>query len=138
MGSRRDRRDRALLHSTRYYPTDGSTRRCPDHPRVSPFPVTLRARLCWYTTCQFLAVHTFVPAVWEIDLEARGVAFGLVCFACIFITLWVSIGAGIDKNYETPTPVRNSHLFLAILSSLFTLLLSVLVLDKPSVPARMP
>jgi hypothetical protein len=43
---------------------------------------------------------------------ARGVALSLVCVACIFITLWVAIGAGTHKNYETPTPVRNSSLIL--------------------------
>jgi len=52
----------------------------------------------------FLAVHTFVSAVFHVGLEARGVAFGLVCLACVFITLWVAIGAGIHKDYETPTP----------------------------------
>ncbi|KAI0276639.1 hypothetical protein BGY98DRAFT_694141 [Russula aff. rugulosa BPL654] len=51
-----------------------------------------------------LAVHTFVAAVLPVGLKARGVAFSLVCLACVFITLWVAIGAGIHKNYETPTP----------------------------------
>jgi len=50
--------------------------------------------------------------MWSVGLEARGVAFGLVCLACVFITLWAAIGAGIHKNYETPTPVRISLLFL--------------------------
>src|SRR5216684_2156647 len=63
--------------------------------------------------CQFLAVHTFVTAVWRVGLKARGVAVGLVCLSCVFITLWVAIGAGMNKNYETPTPVRNSTLFLS-------------------------
>jgi hypothetical protein len=85
---------------------------------------------------QFLAVHTFIAAVWHVGLKARGVAVGLVCLACVFITLWVAIGAGIHKNYETPTPVRNSTLFPPIPSSLLTLLGSVLVLDQPSVPGR--
>ncbi len=71
-------------------------------------------------------------------MKAHGVAVavGLVCFACVFITLWVAIGAGIHKNYETPTPVRNSTLFIPILFSLLTLIGSVLVLDQPSVPGR--
>jgi hypothetical protein len=30
----------------------------------------------------------------------------MVCLVCIFITLWVAIGANVHKNYETPTPVR--------------------------------
>ncbi len=88
--------------------------------------------------CQFLAVHSFVTAVWRVGLKARGVAVGLVCLAFVFITLWVTIGAGMHKNYETPTPVCNSTLFFPILSSLLTLLGSVLVLDQPSVPGRTP
>jgi hypothetical protein len=55
---------------------------------------------------QFLAVHTFVAALWQVGLHARGVAFGMVCLACVFITLWVAIGMGIHSDYETPTPVR--------------------------------
>jgi hypothetical protein len=46
--------------------------------------------------------------VLPVGLNARGVALSLVCLACVFITLWVAIGPGIHKNYETPTPVRNS------------------------------
>jgi hypothetical protein len=75
-----------------------------------------------------------VAVVLQVGLKARGVALGLVCLVCVFITLWVAIGAGIHKNYDTPTPVRNSPLFFPILSSLPTLLGSVLVLDQPSVP----
>ena len=76
--------------------------------------------------------------MWHVGLKARGVALGLVCLACVFIMLWVVIGAVTDrhKNYEIPTPVRNSPVFFPILSSLLTLLGSVLVLDQPSVPAR--
>ena len=48
--------------------------------------------------------------------------------------LWVAIGENVYKNYETPTPVRNSTLFFLMLSSLLTLLGSVLVLDQRSVP----
>jgi len=51
-----------------------------------------------------LAVHTFVSAVLQVGLKARGVAFSLVCLACVFIMLWVVIGADIHKNYVTPTP----------------------------------
>ena len=79
-----------------------------------------------------------MAAVFRVGLRARGVAFSLVCLTCVFITLWVAIGAGIHKNYYTPTPVRNSPLFLPILPSLPILLGSVLVLDKPSVPERPP
>jgi len=48
-----------------------------------------------------------VAAVLQVGLKARGVALGLVGLACIFIMLWVAIGASIHNNYETPTPVRN-------------------------------
>ncbi|KAF8502191.1 hypothetical protein F5888DRAFT_1918898 [Russula emetica] len=51
-----------------------------------------------------LAVHTFVAAVLPGDLRGRGVALSLVCLACVFIILWVAIGASVHKNYETPTP----------------------------------
>ncbi|KAF8502221.1 hypothetical protein F5888DRAFT_1177476 [Russula emetica] len=51
-----------------------------------------------------LAVHTFVAAVLQVGLKARGGAFNLVCLACVFIILWVAIGANLHKNYETPTP----------------------------------
>ncbi|KAN0105265.1 hypothetical protein V8E52_011204 [Russula decolorans] len=51
-----------------------------------------------------LAVHTFVAALWRVGLQARGVALGMVYLACIFITLWVAIGASSHKNYDTPTP----------------------------------
>ena len=75
----------------------------------------------------------------QIGLEARGVAFSLVCVTCVYITLWAAIGAGTHKNYETPTPVCDLPLFFSILSSLLTLLLgSVLVLDQPSVLWRTP
>ena len=48
-----------------------------------------------------------MAVVLQVGLKALGVALGLVCLVCIFITLWVAIGAGVHKNYETPTPVRN-------------------------------
>ena len=72
--------------------------------------------------------------MWEVGLEARGVALGLLGIACVFVILCVSIGAGVHKNYETPTPVCNLPLSFAILYSLLTPLVSVLVLDQPSVP----
>ena len=67
--------------------------------RVSP-------RLC--ATYQLLAVHTFVAAVLQVGLKARGVALILVCLACVIIAVCVAVGAGTHKNYATPTPVRNS------------------------------
>ena len=74
----------------------------------------------------------------QTGLNARVVALSLVCLACVFIILWVAIGAGIHKSYVTPGPVRNSPLFY-ILSSLLTLLGVVLVLDQPaSVPGSTP
>ena len=76
--------------------------------------------------------------MWQVGLEARGVALSLICLACVFITLWVAIGAGIHKNYDTPTPVHNPLLFFPILSSLLTLFGSVLVLDQPSIPGSTP
>ena len=72
----------------------------------------------------------------QVGLKARGVALSLVCLACIFIVLWVAIGAGIHKNYETPTPVRNSPFVFFLILSMLTLLGSVLVLDRPTVSAR--
>ena len=72
--------------------------------------MSLRARQHSYTTYKLLAVHTFVAVVLQVGLIARGVAFGLVCIACVFITPWVAIAAHV-KNYETPTPVRYSTPF---------------------------
>jgi hypothetical protein len=51
--------------------------------------------------------------VLRVGLNARGVAFGLVCLTCVFVTLWVAIGAGTHKNYETPTPVRDFPFILS-------------------------
>ncbi|KAI0265242.1 hypothetical protein BGY98DRAFT_561806 [Russula aff. rugulosa BPL654] len=50
-----------------------------------------------------LAVHTFVAALWQVGLQARGVALGMVCLVCVFITLCVAIGAGIHMDYIVPT-----------------------------------
>jgi len=55
-------------------------------------------------TSQILAVHTFVTAMWRVGLEARGFSLCLVVLVTIFNTLWVGIGAGIHKHFETPTP----------------------------------
>jgi len=51
-----------------------------------------------------LSVHTFVAAVLQVGLRARGVALSLVFLACVFDTLWVVIDPVIHKNYETPSP----------------------------------
>ena len=47
-------------------------------------------------------------ALWEPRiLDSRGVALGLVCLACLFDVLWVSIATSIHhKNYDMPSPVR--------------------------------
>lgn len=45
-----------------------------------------------------------MAALWRVGLQARGFAIFLVGIACVFITLWVAIGASKHKNYETPTP----------------------------------
>ena len=63
------------------------------------------------TSHQILAVHTFVTAMWRVGLEARRFALCLVVLVTIFVSLWVGIGAGIHKHYETPTPVRYFNLF---------------------------
>ncbi|KAH9953521.1 hypothetical protein BC827DRAFT_129599 [Russula dissimulans] len=55
-------------------------------------------------TTLVLAIHTFVGALWRVGLEAPRFAFCLVGFVCVFITLWVSIGAATHRNYEVPTP----------------------------------
>ena len=73
--------------------------------------------------------------MWQVGLHARGVAFGMVCLACLFIMLSIGISWGINKgNYDTPTPVRHSIPFLSTLSSLLTLLGSVLVRDQSCAP----
>jgi len=82
------------------------------------------------------AVHTFVGAMWRVGLQARGFAFGMVVLACVFVTLWVSIGASIHKHYETPTPVRrfNPYSLRPILTTGPICL--VLVLGQPSLSGR--
>ena len=47
-------------------------------------------------------------ALWRVGLRARGYAGILVGLTWIFSALWVGIGAGIHKDYETPTPVRTN------------------------------
>lgn len=51
-----------------------------------------------------LAVHTFVVALWQVGAEARYFAFGIVALTCPFVVLWVGIGNGIHKDFDTPTP----------------------------------
>ncbi|KAH8990251.1 hypothetical protein EDB92DRAFT_1763981, partial [Lactarius akahatsu] len=51
-----------------------------------------------------ITVHTFVVALWKVGIRARHFAFGMVALASLFVALWVGIGNGIHKNFETPTP----------------------------------
>jgi len=55
-------------------------------------------------TTLILAVHTFVGALWRVGLDARHFSFFLIGVVCVFIALWVSIGANAHRNYEVPTP----------------------------------
>jgi hypothetical protein len=58
-----------------------------------------------------LAVHTFVTALWPVQLKSPRFGFSVVGVTCVFTALWVGIGDGIHKNYEEPTPVRYSQTF---------------------------
>ena len=60
-------------------------------------------------------MHTFVVALWKVGIGARHFAFSIVAVATVYIVLWVSIGNGIHRHYETPTPVCVSG-FLAATS----------------------
>ncbi|KAI9463568.1 hypothetical protein BJY52DRAFT_1184588 [Lactarius psammicola] len=51
-----------------------------------------------------ITVHTFVVALWKVGIRARYFAFGVAALASLFVALWVGIGNGIHKNFETPTP----------------------------------
>ncbi|KAH8998216.1 hypothetical protein EDB86DRAFT_820456 [Lactarius hatsudake] len=51
-----------------------------------------------------LTIHTFTTALWSVGAEARFFAFGVGAFTCVFVVLWVGIGNGIHKDFETPTP----------------------------------
>ncbi|KAH9083445.1 hypothetical protein EDB83DRAFT_15305 [Lactarius deliciosus] len=51
-----------------------------------------------------ITVHTFVVALWKVGIEARHFAFVIVALASLFVALWVGIGNGIHKNFESPTP----------------------------------
>ena len=53
-----------------------------------------------------------MTALWRVGANARNFAFGIVSFICLFVVLWVSIGNGIHKDYETPTPVHDSSYHL--------------------------
>jgi hypothetical protein len=45
-------------------------------------------------------------ALWDVGTRARHFAFGLISLATLFVALWVGLGNGIHKDFETPTPVR--------------------------------
>jgi len=53
---------------------------------------------------QILTIHTFTMALWGVGKEARYFAFSFVALTWLFVLLWVGIGNGIHKNFETPTP----------------------------------
>jgi len=55
-------------------------------------------------TTLILTIHTFVVAIWNVGSQARRLAFGIVSLATLFIALWVGVGNGTHKNFETPTP----------------------------------
>ena len=53
-------------------------------------------------------------ALWGVGSRVRYVAFGVVALAALYIALWVGIGKGIHKHYETPTPVCISDFLTAM------------------------
>jgi hypothetical protein len=71
------------------------------------------APLCTDTQpTRYSPVHTFTTALWRVGAEARHFAFSIVALTCLFVVLWVGISNGIHKDFETPTPVRNSGLLI--------------------------
>jgi hypothetical protein len=46
--------------------------------------------------------------IWSVGSRARYFAFGIVALATLFVALWVGLGNGLHKNFETPTPVSIS------------------------------
>ena len=52
-------------------------------------------------------------ALWGIGKEARYFTFSIVALTWLFLVLWVGIGEGTHKNYETPTPVHTSGLLIS-------------------------
>jgi hypothetical protein len=78
-----------------------------------------------------------VSALWRVGLKARGLAVGLVGLVCTYCALAASIGAGIHKDYGTPTPVRHFNLFRTLWSSLTSPTL-VLVFCQPPLSSGTP
>ena len=56
--------------------------------------------------------------LWRIGLQGPSFALVPVSLACVFIAVWVFVGAGTHKNYEVPTPVRLPTFCLAFFSLL--------------------
>ena len=81
-----------------------------------------------------LTIHTFVVALWNVGSQARKFAFRMVAVITVFIGLWVGIGNGTHKHYETPTPVRISGFLL--LRLIAEIVRPVLVLDWSWVRSR--
>ena len=52
-------------------------------------------------------------ALWTVGMRARRFAYGIVALVSLFIGLWVGLGNGLHKNFETPTPVRISDFLTA-------------------------
>ena len=75
-----------------------------------------------------LTIHTFVVALWNVGSRTRKFAFGIVAVITVFVGLWVGIGNGTHKHYETPTPVRISGFLL--LRLIADIVWPVLVLDR--------
>jgi hypothetical protein len=86
-----------------------------------------------HTSCQILAVHTFIAALWRTGIEARGFAFGLVGLTCVFIALWVGIGNRVHKKYEAPSPVGYFNHYPFVPFPYLWSCLIVLVLDQSSI-----
>ena len=67
-------------------------------------------------------------AIWSVGSRSRYFAFGIVALATLFIALWVGLGNGLDKNFETPTPV--SILIYSPLRLIVDIIWLVLVLGR--------
>ena len=69
-----------------------------------------------------------MTALWRVGADARNFAFGVVALTCLYVVLWVSMGNGFHKDYETPTPVHGpSFIILRFNADTYFL---VLVLDR--------
>jgi hypothetical protein len=115
VGSQRNRRKRAILHSTGHNPAIWWSWSWPVHARSFHSLYILGPEIYYnlYTSYQLLSIHTFVSALWQVGSRARGFAVFMVFLVFCFVTLWTSIGPSIHKQYEVPVPVRYSHFFFS-------------------------